>query len=151
MDKNTKSRKVKVTFSRGGEFIGTMADDLAPKTCQAIWDLLPIEHEVAQCTNSGSCLWFRLSEEPSFRGMENYEYYGHLPGWMGYDPAIEHVTSKFGTFLLCYDRHFLSMGYKGPLPLNTVFKIEENLEGLKKVGERIWKEGVEIMRIEKME
>jgi hypothetical protein len=141
---------VEVSFEKGGKYAGNMRSDLAPKTCEAFWKALPIEGNLQHCSMSGECIWFRSTPDISKQvqnARENYEFIGQLPGTLGYTPDGNH-------FILVYGSRFQAMGFRGHLPLNTVFTIVDrsiDLDELYKVGVRVRAQGQEKIRITKKE
>ena len=58
------SRQIRLTFIDEGISIGAeMLDDQAPKTCQIIWDLLPLEEDAVHAIYSGSEIAYFLSQD----------------------------------------------------------------------------------------
>ena len=54
-------RKIKLTYSKTGEsVIAEMLDDEAPRVCQHVWEMLPIEHKVTHGMYSGAEVYLLL-------------------------------------------------------------------------------------------
>lgn len=141
------NKRVEISLGKGGKFIGKMRFDLAPKTCEAFWNALPIEGNLLHCNMSGQCIWFYSTPDISKQvqnAREDYKFIGHPPGTLGYTADANH-------FILVCGPHFQAMGFRGHLPLNTVFTISENLDELFKIEKRVHTQGQEKIRITKKE
>ena len=75
---------------------GELFEDKAPKTCQALWDALPLEGSVTNVTWSGNMLrlWVKIPEPREAENVSELQYPGDIlfvPGWNGlrflYGPA----------------------------------------------------------------
>jgi len=75
---------------------GELFEDKAPKTCQALWDTLPLEGSVTNVTWSGNMLrlWVKIPEPREAENVSELQYPGDIlfvPGWNGlrflYGPA----------------------------------------------------------------
>ena len=75
---------------------GELFEDKAPKTCQALWDALPLEGSITNVTWSGNMLrlWVKIPELPMAENVSELQHPGDIlfvPGWNGlrfvYGPA----------------------------------------------------------------
>ena len=146
-------KKIQITFEKGGCLTGWLDENKAPETVTALWSSLPCE---TVCKHTRWC---------------GREIYGSIK--TGAIPARENNTSTVSKFDISYWREDWdvttgktpeeageTMGfYHGPeylkyaggtLSLNVIGRIVwEDEKTLDEVGERIWKQGFEKMKIEK--
>ena len=114
----------------------TLLDDLAPKTCQALWDILPIETRTIHTFRAGQ----------GWRTEKNYQL---QPA----DAPIENLVAG-GTRLqpgdMVYNNNHqipllkIFMAYGGaawPGDASLIAKVDENLDELIKISRRILYEG----------
>jgi len=58
-----KQRKIRLTYAATGEsVVAEMLEDEAPKVCQHVWDMLPIEHKVTHGMYSGAEVYLLLDK-----------------------------------------------------------------------------------------
>ena len=139
-------KKIEIEFSRGGRFTAELLERDAPKTCDAIWNHLPLELEVYQTTNSGQGIYgyidFRIAPE-------NPQVLGLAPGTVvagGVNPqSLNEIIISYGLFV---PFHWSVASY---LPVNPFAKIGEGLDELAKVGQRLHRQGLERISIRKRE
>jgi hypothetical protein len=109
----------------------------APKTCNAILKVLPIEGKVIHARWSGEAMWLQMHEIPIDIGFENNTSHpskGELLFYPGFISEKE-ILIPYGS---C---SFASKA--GPLSGNHFGTITENLDGLAKVGENVFWKGAE--------
>lgn len=116
-------RQIIVTLG-GVEGVADMFDDLAPKTCAAIWQALPVSETVNHANFSGEEISF-----PTFALMweREHQLYDNQPGDLGYfvqGPAI------------CLDHGALRVISPG----NVFGRIVTNLAAIQDIARRSWKE-----------
>ena len=58
-----KNRKITITLD-GVTVTADLLESKAPRTCEAVWNALPIEAEAFHCTMSGDCIWFGHEKLP---------------------------------------------------------------------------------------
>ena len=111
----------------------TLLDDLAPKTCQALWDILPIETRTIQTFRAGQ----------NWRTEGNYELQPR-------DAPAENPTTSVepGDIYYMNDHNlgllkiFMTYGRAQPTaPRTVIARIDENLDELINVSRRILYEG----------
>jgi hypothetical protein len=89
----------RLTLEMGGESFGAvLLDHLAPKTCQAFWELLPYGGNMIHCAWFGHAAFY-LDRVPLVDklGHELENRFQRLaPGDMIWDPYIEEVTIAYG-------------------------------------------------------
>ncbi|HWU37990.1 MAG TPA: DUF3830 family protein [Candidatus Acidoferrum sp.] len=88
-------KTLRIAFE-GVTLTGHLFEDKAPKTCQALWDALPLEGSITNVTWSGNMLrlWVKIPELPMAENVSELQHPGDIlfvPGWNGlrfvYGPA----------------------------------------------------------------
>jgi hypothetical protein len=88
-------KTLRIAFE-GLTLTGHLFEDKAPKTCQALWDALPLEGSVTNVTWSGNMLrlWVKIPEPAEAENVSELQHPGDIlfvPGWNGlrfvYGPA----------------------------------------------------------------
>ena len=120
----------------------TLLDDKAPNTCQALWDILPIEDRTIHAYNSGQT-WraagnYKLAEE----GIVENPAESLEPG------DIVHLNLPQIPLM----KVFMVYGNaRPPVPMSIIAKVDENLDELIKISRRILYEGPKNVTIRKRE
>lgn len=119
-------------------FLAAMLEEQAPRTCEAVLNLLPLEGKVFHATWSGDMLFFKCRETPVETGPENQTVY----------PSRGDVGLNFNLkeFQIVYGQAQLRARF-GPAPDNLFARITENLKGLEEMGKRIHREGAKKITI----
>jgi hypothetical protein len=122
-------KKCEIEFKKGGRFSVVLLFDEAPKTCEAFLKALPLEARFRQARFAGEEFYFQteMSGEP-----ENQV----PPKWgdIAFNPDV-----KWKAVCIYYGDNF-----RVKTPFNLFARIiSDNLDELKKVGERVWVEGEE--------
>lgn len=125
-------RQVEISFGRGGRFAARLLEDQAPSTCEAVWAALPVEGTVLQARFSGEEMFVTTAIDAA---AEN-----QVPPSAGDiafnpDPAWRAICIYYGPKI------------KAGHPFNLFARIDGDLEQLRRVGERIWREGGELVTI----
>ena len=124
-------------------FKAVLHEDLAPETCRAITEALPITGKVIQARWSGECMWLKmdpygievpLENQTSYPGVGQLLYY--TGGISEKEMLIPYGSAKFSSKV-------------GLLPGNHYATITEGLENLPLVGEKVLWEGAHTIRVEK--
>ncbi len=133
--------------------VAELHDDLAPKTCEAVWQALPQGGQAVHAKYASNEVYTLVppfaDEEP---GLENptmtpitgdllYFYFG--PGLVNL-PHIREVAQQQGIVDLAifYGRDNLLLSPKmGPTPGSHYATIVENLEEMAEACDNIWREG----------
>ncbi len=155
------SRRIQISFvDEGVSALATLLDDMAPKTCDCIWDLLarPVENMGIHAMWTGREISFGIPHErfPDNEGLkvppENQTVIP-IPGdliWNGYAPyqwqGKPHPVYDFGIFYGRDSRLLLPVGWR---PSNRFGTIDENLEEFAGVCARCQSEGVKKIRLER--
>jgi hypothetical protein len=141
-------KQIRIEFEKGGTFIADMLEDIAPKTCKAVWDKLPIEADAQHAQYSGHII-FLFTPTITFDELENPKWMDLFPGDVTLNvhplhklhltPAINIPIEIFIVYGGC-----LPADWCGPSPANHFAKIVEgNLEELAEIGRRNRREGFE--------
>lgn len=114
--------------------VARLHEDLAPKTCQAVWDVLPFEGQAIHAKWGGNEIWTSM---PSINmsKLENETIFPS-PG----DILIVQPAPQTYDFAIFYGKSWC-FGPSGFVPGNHFATIVENLPELVKACERILKEG----------
>ena len=147
-------RYIEVTLrKRGVSCIARMLDDLAPKTCEAVWNALPQENDAFHAkyaSNEVYCLVPPFA--PSEIGLENPAimpipgdllYFFFPPGTITL-PSVREVAYETGMVDLAifYGRDNLIFSpTMGPVPGNRFAEVTENLDEMAEACTSIWREG----------
>jgi hypothetical protein len=139
------SKKIEIEFEKGGKFTATLLEDKAPKTCEAVWNSLPLSGRVGHAYFSGKMMYL-AGIDPKFGELENARSVGFVPG------DIAYLTSYYGkdtpTEIAIIYGEALIQDFSGWIPANHFAKISEgNLEDLKNVATRIREYGREKITI----
>ena len=126
-------KKFEIEFEKGGKFVAVLLTHEAPKTCEVFLNVLPLEARVRQARFAGEEFFFQaeMTGEP-----ENQV----PPKWgdIAFNPDV-----KWKAVCIYYGDNF-----RVKTPFNLFARIvSDNLDELKKVGERIWIEGEEMARV----
>lgn len=141
------AKKIKIRFERGGEFIATLIEDKAPKTCEAIWRALPLEGDVLHSKWSGRGIFIgthlgdRLPRENQSSILSS-GYVGYWREWFNEEKGEEVIEVYYGPSVVRDDR--------GVTQLNMFALIEKDLKELADVGMRIWMQGKEKMTVQRI-
>ncbi|MBI3977964.1 MAG: DUF3830 family protein [Chloroflexi bacterium] len=141
------ARQIEIRFEKGGRFVATLYDELAPQTCSAIWAALPIEGPVRRGAFSGMVMfcWTDVKVE----GPENPKCYGLFPGDLGYYVNVHKLPIKNQINFIFGPAVIRDIG--GESLVNHFGRITEgSLEELARIGERIWEYGREQVTISRL-
>lgn len=143
-------KKIRITFENGDIVFGILDEVNSPKTSSIIWDALPIESVAVQSRWSGRevNLELDLKEPPPRESQSIYTSFGDLCYWRNWrypeDDNTKHVVA-------IYYGAEMTRSNSGEEPVNIIGQIENKyLNKIKEIGERIWIEGIEKIRIEQM-
>ena len=123
--------------------VATLLEDLAPKTCQAVWDLLPFNGNALHAKWCGNEIWTRMPKLRSFEP-ENETIFPK-PG----DVFVFHVGPDMYDFAIFYGTSWC-FGPTGFFPGNFFATITENLAEFAKGCDAVLKEGTKKVIIEKL-
>ena len=139
---------MEIKLEKGGNFVADMLEKEAPKTCQKVWDALPIVCDAQHAQYSGKIIfWF--APQVKFDEIENPKLMGLYPGDLAFNchPLHRlHLTPSLGIpleMLIVYGG-CVQGDWCGTSPVNHFARIVEgNLDELEKIGLRIRREGFE--------
>jgi hypothetical protein len=126
-------KRFEIEFAKGGKFTAVLLTEEAPKTCEAFLKVLPLGVRFRQARFAGEEFYFQLG--------------------MSCDPENP-VTPKWGDISFNADPKWRAacIYYGEHLRIGTPFNlfariISNNLEELRKVGERVWLQGEEAAHV----
>jgi hypothetical protein len=155
-------RQIEIIFvNRNVRGVATLLDDAAPRTCEAVWNALPIEGGTQHARWAGREVYVLVPPLATDPGQENATIFP-IPGDLLFftvsassiDVPPERRTGKpFVDIALFYGRNSHLLGPDGYMPGNLFATVTENLEGLAKACESIFREGAahERMLIRRLE
>jgi hypothetical protein len=82
-------RTIQLKFERGGSLTADLLDELAPETCKAFWNLLPMRQKLSHAKFPGHVI--SIFPGINLELMENSRCVGVLPGEILFNP---HVTNR---------------------------------------------------------
>ncbi|GDY33579.1 DUF3830 family protein [Gandjariella thermophila] len=155
------SRRITISLDkRGVSCVARLLDDLAPRTCAAVWDALPQSGDAYHAKYARNEIYALL---PAFAqpgpGMENPTvtpipgdvcYFGFEP-WQignaayGYNEGSQaHSGEHVVDLALFYGRNNLLInGDQGWIPGNVFATIEDGLDEIARAAQDMWLRGVE--------
>jgi hypothetical protein len=140
-------KKIDIEFEKGGRFTGVLLEEKAPKTCNEIWDRLPLEYRWHHSASAGQ----GLACEVDFTIERENQQILHTKGQVIFrvaDPTRgiqSEIIIAYGLHATYSIRHFTHD------PENVFAEIEEKLDELEKVGRRMFWEGGEKVTIRRKE
>ena len=147
-------RFIEVTLKkRGVSCVARMLDDLAPKTCEAVWNALPQEGDAFHAKYASNEVFALVPPfAPSESGMENPTitpitgdllYFFFPPGAVNV-PSMREVAYSTGLVDLAifYGRDNLILSPNmGLVPGNRFGEVTENLDEMVEACTSVWREG----------
>jgi hypothetical protein len=125
---------LRLEFERGGLFRARLLKERAPETTKLVLKSLPLTTLAKQTRLDGMTLFFTTDQ----RGVVENAVPELKPGQFRFCPDGQHA----GYFVLTYGDRLHS-----PRPFNLFAVIEDDLDGLRQVGDRIWLKGAENLTI----
>lgn len=132
----------------GHVFIVDLLEELAPKTCAAFWDSLPLEDEMLQVKWSGNVTY--VFSKMDFTEAECSRCYGVCPGDVLYNPhvhdAAEHpheITFVYGPATMSSVAGFAIMNFFARLQPQYV-------EEFCRLGDEISRKGLKMARLSRV-
>ena len=133
--------------------VAQLLDDLAPKTCEAVWQALPQQADAFHAKYANNEVYTLVPSFPDNElGLENptilpipgdVMYFYFAPGVVKL-PHVRQIADQQGLvdLALFYGRdNFLFSPTIGPVPGNRFATITENLDEMAKACGNIWREG----------
>jgi hypothetical protein len=131
--------------------VAELFESEAPRTCQAIWDTLPLEGELYHAMWSGPETYLPI--DPSLRIPPEHQTTHPLPGEIGFyaidGGILVDWPEDFAELAFFYGRGARPSMPDGPVAMNIFARIVENFGGFGRVCARIRKEGVKRLRVER--
>jgi hypothetical protein len=140
----------RLTLEMGGETFGAaLLDHVAPKTCAALWELLPYSGNMIHCAWFGHAAFY-LDRIPllSTLGYELENRFQRLaPGDMIWDPYIEEITIAYGRNAMVNfpTTVHTADGKVHPNQACIFGRIVDNLDGFAVMCKRLRYEGTKVM------
>jgi hypothetical protein len=143
------NKDIKLEFQRGGAFKVNLFWDKAAETCQGLWEMLPLNLEVAHAKFSGHVIYVFPGLE--LKMMENSRCVGVMPGEILYNPHITNCPSHPNELSMVYGPALMrdSFGYA---QFNLIGRVKgDQINDFIEVGKRIDLKGREYVAILKEE
>ncbi len=152
------ARKVRIRLGTDGvSAIADLLEEDAPKTCDAIWDLLPLRISAVHDIWSGHEVLAHLDPEV-FVAPENVLTYIPMPGdiFYYYRPPHYFLGAPYGRsesaeLGIVYDRDTRPQGPRGPEAVNLFATVTSGLEQLAQACEQMIYRGQQELLIERVE
>ncbi|MCC3646791.1 DUF3830 family protein [Cytobacillus oceanisediminis] len=143
-------KRILITFENGESFPATLKEDKAPHTCEKVWEALPLCSVVRHSRWSGRDLNFAIKSNdlPKRENQTILTSIGEVVYWR--DWPLE-TDSKVNEVIAIYYGAEHTRSNKGDELVNVFAQIDyTHFELLETVGERIWLNGTEKIKIEKL-
>ena len=143
-------KRILITFENGESFPATLKEDKAPQTCEKVWEALPLCSVVRHSRWSGRDLNFAIKSNglPKRENQTIFTSIGEVVYWR--DWPLE-TDSKVNEVIAIYYGAEHTRSNKGDELVNVFAQIDyTQFELLETVGERIWLNGTEKIKIEKL-
>jgi hypothetical protein len=147
-------RQIRLLFpSEGVSAVADLLEEGAPKTCAAVWSVLPVAGEAHHAIYSGSECVLLLPE--TLRVEAENATASVAPGDVGFawfQPGSSWVVEKeFSEVCWFYDRDTRPSMPEGPVPVNLFARITGDAQAFYAVCRRMRREGVKPFAIERVE
>ncbi|MDM5196734.1 DUF3830 family protein [Fictibacillus enclensis] len=143
-------RRIVITFENGEKFPATLQEDLAPQTCEQVWEALPFTSVVKHSRWSGREVNFELKTNvhPKRENQTISTSVGEVIYWRDWLNESEPDVCEV---LAIYYGAEHTRSHKGDELVSVFAKIDQDhLKRLKTVGERIWLQGTETIQLQKL-
>jgi hypothetical protein len=140
-------RRILLEFERGGSFTADLLEEQAPETCQAFWDLLPIQQRLGHAKFSGHVIY--IFPGINLERMENSRCVGVLPGEILFNPHVTNRPPHPKEVMIVYGPALIRDAF-GYAPSNLFARITENVGEIAKIGRRIDEQGREFLKISRL-
>ena len=144
------ARQIEIAFTkRKVSGVATLLDEEAPRTCDALWNALPVEGDAYHARWAGREVYTLIPPLDVDPGKENATIlpiagdllYFEVPAASIDIPPERRTGQPFIDLALFYGRNNFLLGPEGYMPGNLFATVTENLEGLAAACESIWREG----------
>ena len=143
------AKQIKIEVEGGHVFIADLLEDMAPKTCAAIWESLPIDDEMLQVKWSGHVIY--VFSKIDFGEAECSRCHGVCPGDILYNPHVHDAAEHPNEIGIVYGEASMAtvVGYA---IMNLFARIQpQYLDELYDLGIEISRKGLKIARITRVE
>lgn len=144
-------KQIRLIFEKGGALLAVLDEERAPKTSEMVWEAIPFQATVTHSRWSGREVNFEteLNQIPPRENQSIYTSLGDLCYWRDWRKS---ESKPFKHVLAVYYGPEMARSHMGEEPVNIIGSIiPSSIKKLNHVGERIWKEGFERVRVEKVE
>ena len=140
----------RLELEMGGETFGAaLLDRVAPRTCQAFWDLLPYTGTMIHCAWFGHAAFYldRVPLRATLGDALENRFQRLAPGDMVWDPYIEEVTIAYGrnAFVNFPTTIYADDGRPHPNQVCIFGRVVDNLDGFAVMCKRLRYEGTKPM------
>lgn len=143
------AKQFKIEVEGGHVFIADLLEDLAPKTCAAFWDSLPLEDEMLQVKWSGHATY--VFSKMELAEAECSRCYGVCPGDMLYNPHVHDAAEHPHEISFVYGPAAMS-SVAGFAIMNLFARIQpQYLEELYQLGIEISRKGLKMAKLSRIE
>lgn len=150
-------RKIVINFGRA-KVVAELLEDEAPKTCDLVWNLLPVEGKPFHSFESGREIFLQIPDPEPEIVPENQTIH-QVPGdlFIYYKPIIyvepewPEIKRQVAVFAFSYGRDTQVRGIYRPLAVNIFGKIVEGLELLEDEAICLRNEGVDEISFAKIQ
>jgi hypothetical protein len=111
----------------GVKVAATLLEEEAPETCEALWNVLPLEAEAKHCAYSGMCIYFKSHKLPIVKP-ENSSCFVSRGDVVLYPRDPE--------FLIVYGRRCFLRGPVTDTSPTNVFAVVRDLDAVEKFAEK---------------
>lgn len=144
-------KQIRLFFEKGDSLLAVLDEEASPKTSVIVWEALPFQAIVTQSRWSGREFNFEaeLNQFPPRENQSIYTSLGDLCYWRDWRKSESEPTKHV---LAVYYGPEMARSHMGDEPVNIIGSITpSSRKKLHRIGERIWKEGFERVRVEKVE
>jgi hypothetical protein len=144
-------RRILFTFENGEKLPATLLEKKSPQTCQIVWEALPLTSVVRHSRWSGREVNFEIktTNKPKKENQTIFTSIGEVVYWREWPLESEPKVSEV---LAIYYGAEHTRSHRGDEPVNVFAQIDHNFLGLlEAIGERIWLNGTERVRVERLE
>lgn len=139
---------VRLTFERGGSILAELDEDLAPTTCKVVLSHLPLDSEALHTRWCGREIYFPVGvsgEVPVPENQTTQTSKGDVIYWREWEKA----SGDGPEIVALYYGPEVTRDHRGYLKVNVFGRVlPEFYEDLRVIGERVWQQGKEKVRIE---
>ena len=126
------------------DFIASMEEKLAPKTCAEFWKLLPYRQKLVHVRWSGEACWIPLGELKLNFGFENHTSYPAPGEILFYPGGYSETEILFPYGATCFGSKL------GQIAGNHFLTVVEGQENLRELGEIVLWQGAQDIFFEKV-